>query len=84
MADLENGIVFKEVSDVDSNYCHIKYMAFTERGLKSGDLEFHPSEVIDRYGSCSFDPKGSEEVKKQLAMINQVSGDGSDESGSGD
>lgn len=84
MADIENGIVYKAVSDVDSNYCHIKYRAFTERGLKSGDLEFHPSEVIDRYGSCSFDPKGSEEVKKQLAMINQVSSDGSDESSSDD
>lgn len=84
MADIENGIVYKAVSDVDSNYCHIKYLAFTERGLKSGDLEFHSSEVIDRYGNCSFDPKGTEEVKKQLAMTNPGSGDGSADSDSSD
>ena len=68
MAD-ENGIVLKEVSSSDSSYCHIKYMAFTEQSLKSGDLEFNPNEIIDRYGSCEFDPKNADEVHKQMAFL---------------
>lgn len=83
MADIENGIVYKEVSDVDPNYCHIKYRTFTEQGLKSGNLEFHGNEVIDHYGSCSFDPKHPEEVKKQLALLNQGMGGDSNDADSG-
>ena len=82
-ADFANGIVLKHVAEHDSSYCHIKYMMFTERSLKSGELEFNPSEVVDMYGSCSFNPKGSEEVKKQLAMLNSGVGDGSNDSSSG-
>jgi hypothetical protein len=83
-SDLANGIVLKQAADHDSNYCHIKYMAFTERSLKSGDLEFHPTDVIDSYGSCAFNPKGSEEVQKQLSMINRGMNDGSNDSDSGE
>lgn len=83
-SDAGNGIVLKEVSDVDSKYCHIKYMAFTEHGLKSGDLEFNPTDVIDRYGDCSFNPKETDEVKKQVALMNRSAGDGSNDSDSGD
>ena len=67
----ENGIVLKEVSASDSNYCHIKYMAFTEQSLKSGNPDFNPYEVIDRYGSCDFDPKNADEVRKQVAFLNR-------------
>lgn len=80
-ADLANGIILKQVSDQDSNYCHIKYMAFTERSLKSGDLVFHPTDVIDSYGSCAFNPRGTEEVKKQVSLLNHFLNDGSNDSG---
>lgn len=76
LSSVESGIVMKEVSEVDSGYCHIKYMAFTERGLKSGDLEFNENDVIDYYGSCSFEPKNAAEVKKQLASLtSEISND---------
>lgn len=83
-ADLANGIVLKQAAEHDSNYCHIKYMGFTERSLKSGDLEFNPTDVIDSYGSCAFDPKGAEEVKKQLSLLNHGMNDGSNDSGGSD
>jgi hypothetical protein len=84
VSDVEHGIVLKQVSDVDSSYCHIKYMAFTERSLKNGDLEFNPSDIVDWYGSCAFDPKDSQEVKKQISFMNRGTGDGSNDSGSDD
>ena len=76
-SDASNGIILKEVSDVDSKYCHIKYMAFTEHGLKSGDLEFNANDVIDRYGDCSFNPKETDEVQKQVSFMGrQLTNDG--------
>ena len=65
----ETGIVYKQVSSEDSSYCHIKYNAFTEQSLKGGELEFNPSDVIDLYGPCSFNPSSQEEVRKQVAQM---------------
>lgn len=77
----ESGIVLKEVSSVDPGYCHIKYMAFTEQSLKSGDPEFNPNEVIDSYQSCAFYPKSGDEVRKQAAFFHKgAAGDGSNDS----
>jgi len=64
----ESGIVWKQAASSDSDYCHIKYMAFTEESLRSGNLEFNPSDIIDMYGSCNFDPMSPEEVRKQVVM----------------
>lgn len=77
----ETGIVYKQVSSEDSSYCHIKYMAFTEQSLQSGDLQFDNGNVIDMYGPCSFDPKSQEEVKKQVSLNQRNSfGDSSNDS----
>lgn len=65
----ETGIVYKQVSSEDSSYCHIKYNAFTEQSLKGGALEFNPSDVIDIYGSCSFNPSSQEEIRKQASQM---------------
>ena len=65
----ETGIVYKQVSSEDSSYCHIKYNAFTEQSLRTGQLEFNPSNVIDMYGSCSFNPSSQEEVRKQVSQM---------------
>ena len=81
----ESGIVWKQASSSESDYCHIKYMAFTEQSLRSGNLEFNPSDIVDMYGSCSFDPTSPEEVRKQVATSNQgIHGDGSNDSSSSD
>jgi hypothetical protein len=77
----ESGIVWKQASSSDSDYCHIKYMAFTEQSLRSGNLEFNPSDIVDMYGSCSFDPTSPEEVRKQIAMSSRgMNGDGGNDS----
>jgi len=81
-----NGIVLKDATE-DGSYCHIKYMAFTEASLKSGQLEFDQQNIVDRYGSCDFDPQSPEEVKEQIALMSRgVFGEGSNDSdgGSGD
>lgn len=67
----ESGIVYKQASSEDSSYCHIKYSAFTEQSLQSGALEFNPSDVVDMYGPCSFNPSSQEEVRKQVAQMNR-------------
>ena len=82
----ETGIVYSQASPEDGSYCHMKYMAFTEDSLKSGYLEFDESNIVDKYGPCSFDPKSPEEVKKQVALMNRgLNSEGSnDSSGSSD
>jgi len=78
-----NGIVLKDASE-DGSYCHIKYMAFTEQSLKGGQLEFDPTNIVDRYSSCSFDPQSPEEVSKQMALMSRgVYGEGSNDSDGG-
>ena len=81
--DMNSGIVVKEVALESDNYCHIKYMAFTEQSLKAGHPEFNPYDIVDMYGPCNFDPKSPEEIQKQIALLPQFNGlrDGS---GSGD
>jgi hypothetical protein len=80
----ETGIFYKQTSSEDSSYCHIKYNAYTEQSLQTGQLEFNPSEVIDMYGPCNFDPTSREEVKKQVADFQRNRfGEGSNDS-SGD
>jgi len=82
--DMNDGIVLKDVAVADSNYCHIKYMAFTDSSLKSGDLEFNPSDVVDFYGPCNFNPKSPEEVQKQQARLaDRESNSGGGDSGGG-
>ena len=79
----QDGIVYKQVSSSDSSYCHIKYMAFTAESLRTGALEFEPSDVIDRYGPCNFDPKSQQEVQNQLIATHRgLHGDGSNDSSS--
>ena len=67
----ENGIVYKQAASEDSNYCHIKYMAYSEQSLKSGKPEFDSSDIIDMYGECSFDPSNPEEVSKQMSQMSR-------------
>jgi hypothetical protein len=77
------GIVYKQASDQDSSYCHIKYMAYTEESLKRGTPEFNETDIVDLYGSCSFDPTSQVEVSKQIsAMGRSANGDGSNDSSS--
>jgi len=81
----ESGIVWKQAASSESDYCHIKYMAFTEQSLRSGNLEFNPSDIVDMYGSCSFNPTSLEEVRNQIIVSNRgLHGDGSNDSSSGD
>ncbi len=84
--DMTDGIVLKEVAVAGNNYCHIKYMAFTDSSLKSGDLEFDPSDVVDFYGPCNFNPKSPDEVHKQLAILSdrESNSGGGDSGGGGD
>ena len=77
----ENGIVMKQAAASDESYCHIKYMAFTDQSLRSGNLEFNPSDIVDMYGPCNFDPQSQDEVRKQQAAAQRGQhGDGSDSS----
>ncbi|MSP37166.1 MAG: hypothetical protein EXR70_01575 [Deltaproteobacteria bacterium] len=80
----ESGVISKQ-ANADGTYCHIKYMAFTAESLRNGSLEFEPSDVIDSYGPCDFDPKSQQEVRKQLAASSRgIHGDGSSSGDSGD
>ena len=63
------GIVYKQAASDDSNYCHIKYMALTQESLQSGVPEFNPSDIVDMYGPCNFDPKSPEEVRNQVSTM---------------
>jgi len=63
------GIVYKQAASEDSDYCHIKYMALTQASLQSGVPEFNPSDIVDMYGPCNFDPSSPEEVRKQLSEM---------------
>jgi len=65
------GIVYKQAASEDANYCHIKYMELTQESLQSGVPEFNPSDIVDMYGSCDFDPNSPEEVRKQAAAMNR-------------
>ncbi len=76
----ESGIISKQASS-DGTYCHIKYMALTEEALSSGNVEFDPSDVVDMYGPCSFDPKSPESVKQQLSAKTRHGGIFSDGGG---
>ena len=61
----ESGIVMKQASADDSSYCHIKYMAFNTQTLRSAEPEFNPADIVDRYGSCDFNPRSHEEIQNQ-------------------
>jgi hypothetical protein len=65
------GIVYKQAASEDASYCHIKYMALTRESLQSGVPEFNPSDVVDMYGPCNFDPKSPEEVRNQVSAMNR-------------
>ena len=81
----ENGIVMKQAAESDEGYCHIKYMAFTDQSLRSGNLEFNPSDVVDMYGPCNFDPHSQDEVRKQQAAAQRGQhGDSGGDSNSND
>ena len=67
----DDGIVYKQAATEDGNYCHIKYMALTQESLHSGVPEFNPSDIVDMYGPCNFDPKSPEEVRKQAHAMNR-------------
>jgi hypothetical protein len=69
-AQQHGGIVYQQAAYEAPGYWHIKYMAFTDESLQSGQLEFEDN-VIDRYGACNFDPSSPEEVQKQMAIMNR-------------
>jgi hypothetical protein len=79
----ENGILYKPVSSEDANYCHIKYAAYSEQSLRTGNLEFNASDVIDMYGPCNFDPSSPEEVRKQLSQLTRGQFGSTDYNGDG-
>ncbi|MGH7887865.1 MAG: hypothetical protein ACREPG_08370 [Candidatus Binatia bacterium] len=79
------GIIYKQAASEESNYCHIKYMAMTQESLQSGVPEFNPSDIVDMYGPCDFDPKSPEEVRKQVSTMNRgLHGESGGDSSSGD
>jgi hypothetical protein len=79
------GIVYKQAASEEGNYCHIKYMALTQESLQSGVPEFNPSDIVDMYGPCNFDPQSPEEVRKQAsAMSRGLHGESGGDSSSGD
>jgi hypothetical protein len=71
-AQQHGGIVYQQAAYEAPGYCHIKYMAFTEESLQTGQLEFDQENIIDRYGDCSFDPTSPEEVQRQMSMMNRT------------
>ena len=78
-------IVYKQATTEDATYCHIKYMAMTPQSLQSGVPEFNPSEIIDMYGPCNFDPQSPEERRRQVEAMNRgLYGDSGSDGGSGD
>ena len=78
------GIVYKQAAE-EASYCHIKYMAMTPQSLQSGVPEFNPSDVIDMYGPCNFDPQSPDEIRRQAATMNRnLYGDSGNDSGSSD
>ena len=79
------GIVYKQAASEDGNYCHIKYMALTQESLQSGVPEFNPSDIVDMYGPCNFDPNSPEEVRRQAsAMSRGLHGESGGDSSSSD
>lgn len=77
----EEGIVLREVAWEGKDYCHIKYMAFNTNTLGYSTPEFDPSDLVDFYGPCSFDPTSKEEIQKQLSQFRDgLVGDGSSDS----
>lgn len=81
----EDGIVYKQAASEEASYCHIKYMAFTQESMQAGAPEFNPSDIVDMYGPCDFDPKSPEEVRKQgVAMSRGFHGESGGETGSND
>jgi hypothetical protein len=66
----ETGIVYKQSSE-EVSYCHIKYMAMTNESLQRGVPEFNPSDIIDMYGPCNFDPQSHEEMRRQAAAMSR-------------
>jgi len=78
------GIVYKQASE-EASYCHIKYLAMTPESLQSGVPEFNPSDVIDMYGPCGFDPQNPEELRRQTQAMNRgLHGESGGDSSSGD
>lgn len=65
----EEGIVLKEVATLGQDYCHIKYEAFKVETLGNPEPEFNPDDIVDFYGSCSFNPRSKEEVQRQMADL---------------
>ena len=81
----DGGIVYKQAASEDASYCHIKYMAMTQQSLQSGVPEFNPSDIVDMYGPCDFDPQSPEEVRKQAAIMTRgVHGESGGDTGSND
>ncbi len=77
----QKGIVSREVAVEGQDYCHIKYMAFNVNTLGYSTPEFEPGDLVDFYGSCSFDPTSKEEIQKQVAEARDgLKGDGSSDS----
>jgi hypothetical protein len=70
-AQQHGGIVYQQAAYEAPGYCHIKYMAFTDESLQTGQLEFDEDNVIDRYDACNFDPSSPEQVQKQMAIMNR-------------
>ena len=62
-----DGILLKEQL-TESNYCHMKFPAMTERSLAAKDHVLKSSstgDVIDFYGPCDESPTGKDQVAAQ-------------------
>ena len=83
-AAAEEGILVHQVAIPGQNYCHIKYMAFKADTLHKAVPELNPDDVVDFYGSCSFNPHSKEEIQRQIVSAAWFQRDGQDDSGGGD
>ena len=51
VAQQQGRIVYQQQAYEAPGYCHIKYKAFTNESLQTGQLEFDEDNLIDRYGA---------------------------------
>jgi hypothetical protein len=70
----QEGVLFKVALGADSDYCHMKFPAIQEETLSwDRPVLKDPSEgdLIDFHGSCSYDPRGKDEIRAQELAYNQ-------------
>ncbi|HEY3304401.1 MAG TPA: hypothetical protein VGL70_12790 [Candidatus Binatia bacterium] len=66
------GLIYKKAVGTAGNYCHLKFPAIQKRTLYSSRpvlKDVSEGDIVDFYGSCDYDPLGSEEVLRQRAEV---------------